>query len=52
MINTVATTSTHKKPRFTSKMENFKTSLMCEGLSLKEEKQNQYIEQLKQKYAR
>ncbi|MFT6992805.1 MAG: hypothetical protein ACJASL_004806 [Paraglaciecola sp.] len=52
MTNTVATTSTQKKPRFTPKMENFKIRLMYEGLSLKEEKQNQSIEQLKQKYAR
>lgn len=49
MPNTVATES---KGRFTPNMENFKTSLKYEGLTLKNEKKNKSIQELKRQYAR
>ena len=48
MPNTISTAS---KEKFTPKMENFKTSLMYEGLSLKRDRK-QSIAELKRKYAR
>lgn len=40
------------KTTFTPKMENFKTSLMYEGLALKSDSDNRSIEELKRDYAR
>jgi hypothetical protein len=51
MTNTISSTATaeKRKAKFTPKMENFRTSLMYEGLTLKN---NQSIAALKRKYAR
>ncbi|WP_187327376.1 hypothetical protein [Shewanella mangrovi] len=40
------------KPKFTPKMENYKTSLTYEGLALKKADENLSIAELKRKYAR
>lgn len=54
MTNTVSSTATaeKRKAKFTPKMENFRTSLMYEGLTLKNIGENQSIAALKRKYAR
>ncbi|WP_197414310.1 hypothetical protein [Lacimicrobium alkaliphilum] len=44
--------SAKTKARFTPKMDNFRTSLMYEGLTLKKNPENQSIADLKRKYAR
>ncbi len=44
--------STPRKTKFTPNVENFKTSLSYEGLTLKEKSKTQSIAELKRKYAR
>lgn len=41
-----------KKSRFVPNIENFKTSLMYEGIKLKSSVEGQTVESLKRKYAR
>ena len=41
-----------EKAKFTPKMDNYKTSLGYEGLTLKPADENLSIEELKRKYAR
>ncbi|MCC5880289.1 MAG: hypothetical protein JJU03_10410 [Idiomarina sp.] len=45
-------TAATKKSRFVPNIENFKTSLMYEGIKLKGSVEGQTIESLKRKYAR
>lgn len=52
MTDSVTTNSAKTKARFTPKMDNFRTSLMYEGLTLKKNSENQSIADLKRKYAR
>lgn len=52
MTNSVSTNSLKNKARFTPNMDNFKTSLMYEGLILKKSSESKTIEDLKRKYAR
>lgn len=44
--------STQRKSKFTPNLENFKTSLSYEGLSLKQKAKAQTIADLKRKYER
>ncbi|MCE0492929.1 hypothetical protein [Vibrio salinus] len=52
MTNTSAKLSVEKKKKFTPKLDNYKTSLQYEGLTLSTKDENRSITELKQKYAR
>ena len=47
-----STAQVKKKGSFVPKMDNFKTSLMYEGLKLKDSVDGQTVASLKRKYAR
>jgi hypothetical protein len=52
MLEKTLKTKKTSNVQFVPKMENFETSLMYEGLSVKKENKQKSIAELRQKYAR
>ena len=52
MFEKTLKTKKNSNVQFVPKMENFETSLMYEGLSVKKENKQKSIAELRQKYAR
>ncbi len=52
MTDTAAKLSKENKKKFTPKLENYKTSLTYEGLTLSKKDEHHSITELKRKYAR